>query len=174
MRALALMVVVFGHWLATLPRLEGGELIATDHLLDIWDLAGALTWIVQVVPLFVFVSAAVSADGVTRRLAESHSQLTWWGGRALQLARPTATYMAALTLFAGISLYTGGRLLGPFSQSLTIHLWFLIMLLGVQAFLPLSVRAYRRFGLGAVIGLVVLAIVAGLVADHDVFYAQWH
>lgn len=157
LRAIALMVVVFGHWLATLPRLEEGRVIATDHLLNLWHLAGALTWVVQIVPLFVFVSAAVSAEGVVRRLAQGHSQMQWWGGRALQMARPTVTYMVALTLLAGVALYTGGRLLGPFNQSLTIHLWFLVMLLTVQALLPLSIRADRRFGLGAVASLVILA-----------------
>ena len=68
LRACALIVVVLGHWIATLPRIEAGQLVDTDHLLAIWEAAGFLTWIVQVVPLFVFVSAAVSADGVERRL----------------------------------------------------------------------------------------------------------
>ena len=162
LRAGALLVVVFGHWIATLPRLEEGRLMGTDHLLEIWAAAGMLTWIVQVVPLFVFVSAAVSADGVSRRLQQGHDQLHWWAGRALGLARPTVTYMAALAAFALISVYTGGRLLGPFNHSLTVHLWFLIMLITVQALLPLSVEADRRYGLKAVFGLLGLAAVVDL------------
>ncbi|QKK03382.1 MAG: acyltransferase [Pseudomonadota bacterium] len=157
LRALALTVVVFGHWIATLPRMEGGTLVATDHLLKLWPAAGFLTWAVQVVPLFVFVSAAVSADGVARRLAHGHSQLHWWGNRALRLARPTVTYLVALTLLAVLARFSGGRLLGNFNESLTIHLWFLIMLLVIQALLPLGIRADRRFGLGAVIGLILIA-----------------
>lgn len=51
LRAGALLVVVFGHWIATLPRLQEGRLVDTDHLLGIWDAAGAITWLVQVVPL---------------------------------------------------------------------------------------------------------------------------
>lgn len=162
LRAGALLVVVFGHWIATLPRLEDGRLIATDHLLGIWNAAGMLTWIVQVVPLFVFVSAAVSAAGVARRREQGHDQLHWWAGRALGLARPTVTYMAALAVFALISLYTGGRLLSPFNHSLTVHLWFLIMLITVQGLLPLSVEADRRYGLKAVFGLLVLAALADM------------
>ncbi len=160
LRAGALLVVVFGHWIATLPRLEEGRVTATEHMLDIWGPAGMLTWIVQVVPLFVFVSAAVSADGVARRLHHGHDQMHWWAGRALGLARPTVTYMAALAVFALISLYTGGRLLEPFNHSLTVHLWFLIMLITVQALLPLSVEADRRYGLKAVFGLIALAALA--------------
>jgi hypothetical protein len=160
LRAGALLVVVLGHWLATLPRLEDGRMVATEHLLTVWAGAGTLTWVLQVVPLFVFVSAAVSADGAARRLAEGHRQLHWWAGRALGLARPAVTYLAVLAVLATIALYTGGRLLGPLDHSLTVHLWFLVMLLGVQALLPLSVRADRRFGLKAVAGLLVVAAVA--------------
>ncbi|MGY6631920.1 MAG: acyltransferase family protein [Wenzhouxiangella sp.] len=162
LRALALTVVVLGHWIATLPRLDEGRLVETDHLLDIWPLAGLLTWVVQVVPLFVFVSAAVSTPGVERRWLANERQFHWWGGRALALTRPTVTYLAALTAFGLVSLLTSGRLLEAFNTSLTVHLWFLIMLLTVQALLPLSVAADRRFGLGAVFGLIGLAAVVDL------------
>ncbi len=163
LRAGALMVVVFGHWLATLPRLQEGRMVDTEHLLKIWEPAGLLTWLVQVVPLFVFVSAAASTEGTARRLHQGQRQLHWWAGRALALARPTATYLAAIAVFALVSIYTGGRLLGPMNQSLTIHLWFLVMFLIVQALLPASVEADRRFGLGAVFALVGVAVVVDLV-----------
>ena len=156
LRACALLVVVLGHWIATLPRLVDGQLVETEHLLAVWDAAGFLTWVVQVVPLFVFVSAAVSADGVLRRV-EQGGQARWWAGRALGLARPTVTYLAVLVGLAAFSLLTGGRLLGVFNQSLTIHLWFLLMLLTVQARLPWCLRLDARAGLGAVLGLVVVA-----------------
>jgi hypothetical protein len=159
LRAGALLVVVLGHWLATLPRLEGGRMVSTEHLLQVWAGAGTLTWVLQVVPLFVFVSAAVSADGAARRLDAGERQLRWWAGRALGLARPTVTYLAVLAVLAAIALFSGGRLLGPLDQSLTVHLWFLVMLLAVQALLPLSVRADRRWGLKAVAGLLAIAVV---------------
>jgi hypothetical protein len=162
LRAGALLVVVFGHWIATLPRLEGGRMVSTEHLLTVWDGAGTLTWVLQVVPLFVLVSAAVSTDGVARRLEGRVSQRVWWTGRALGLARPTVTYLAVLAVLALIATRTGGRLLGPLDQSLTVHLWFLVMLLAVQALLPLSVRADDRFGLRAVAGLLAVAFVVDL------------
>lgn len=163
LRAGALLVVVLGHWVATLPRLEDGRMVATEHLLTVWAGAGVLTWVLQVVPLFVFVSAAVSTPGAVRRLEAGERQLHWWAGRALGLARPTVTYLGVLAVLAAIALVTGGRLLGPLDQSLTVHLWFLVMLLAVQAFLPLSVRADRRYGLGAVGGLLVVVLVVDVV-----------
>ena len=172
LRAGALLVVVFGHWIATLPRLEDGRMVATEHLLMVWDAAGALTWVLQVVPLFVFVSAAVSADGAARRLDDGTRQLQWWAGRALGLARPTVTYLAVLSVLAVVAVVTGGRLLGPLDASLTVHLWFLLMLLSVQALLPVSVRADARFGLGAVVALVALAAVADVVRAQVVAPGQ--
>src|SRR5690606_9560982 len=153
LRAGALLVVVFGHWVATLPRMVEGRLVGTDHLLATWDAAGMLTWLVQVVPLFVFVSAAVSAEGVARRMA-GNGQARWWAARALSLARPTVTYLAVLVALALVAQLSGGRLLGVFDQSLTIHLWFLLMLLTVQALLPWCLRLDARFGAGAVLALV--------------------
>lgn len=167
------MVVVFGHWFATLPRLEGGELIATDHMLHAWAAAGFVTWAVQVVPLFVFVSAAVSADGVARRLHHGHSQLQWWGSRALRLARPTVTYLAALALLVVLARFTGGRFLDTFGGSLTIHLWFLVMLLIIQALLPLSVEADQRFGLVAVAALILLAAAMDVLRAGAFWPAEW-
>jgi hypothetical protein len=163
LRAGALLVVVFGHWIATLPRVVDGRMVDTEHLLTVWDGAGILTWGLQVVPLFVFVSAAVSADGAARRIGAGDRQLTWWAGRALGLARPSVTYLAVLAVMAVIARYSGGRLLGPLDQSLTVHLWFLMMLLGVQALLPLSVRADARYGLRAALGLLAVAALADVV-----------
>src|SRR5690606_17930106 len=80
----------------------------------------------------------------------------WWAARALGLARPTVTYLAVLVALAGLSMLTGGRLLGVFNQSLTVHLWFLLMLLTVQALLPWCLRLDVRFGLRAVAGLVAM------------------
>lgn len=156
LRACALLVVVLGHWIATLPRLQDGRLVDTDHLLAAWDGAAMLTWLVQVVPLFVFVSAAVSAGGVARRV-DAGGAAPWWAARALALARPTVTYVAVLVALALLGLASGGRLLAVFDQSLTVHLWFLLMLLTVQALLPWCLRLDARYGLGAVAALVALA-----------------
>ena len=162
LRACALLVVVLGHWLATLPRVDaGGVLVETEHLLRIWAAAGPLTWLLQVVPLFVFVSAAVSADGLARR-AQQGGQAHWWAARALSMARPTVTYLAVLVALLAVAAWSGGRLLGLFDTKLTVHLWFLLMLLSVQALLPWCLRLDQRFGLGAVAGLLALVALLDL------------
>ena len=155
-RAGALLVVVLGHWLATLPRVVGGVTVANDHLLHAWDAAAALTWILQVVPVFVLVSAAVAGSSSSLRT----DPLGWWAERVQRLARPTLTYLGVLA-----AVWTVVELLDPaaditalFGGSLTVHLWFIAMLLVVQAALPVAVVADRRWGLLAVVALVAVAL----------------
>ncbi|WP_111413515.1 acyltransferase family protein [Billgrantia lactosivorans] len=162
LRAVALVVVVLGHWVATLPRFEAGRLVATGHLLDAWTPAGYFTWIVQVVPLFVFVSAAVSAAGGRERDRAGESHAHWWAGRGLGLARPTVTYLAVLVAVAGLSFVTREGILDQLNASLTVHLWFLAVLLGVQLLLPACLWAERRWGMKSVVALVMLAATVDL------------
>ncbi|MCE8017767.1 acyltransferase family protein [Halomonas sp. MCCC 1A17488] len=158
LRTLALLVVVLGHWVATLPRFESERLVGTAHILDAWPPADYFTWLAQVVPLFVFVSAAVSVDGVRQRRRDGEPHLQWWAERGLGLARPTLTYLAVLAGLVLLSLLTREGILETLNHSLTVHLWFLLILLGVQLVLPLSVRADERWGIGAVLGLVLLIL----------------
>jgi hypothetical protein len=72
------------------------------------------------------------------------------------------TYLAVIAVLALISRSVGGTVLEQFDQSLTIHLWFLLMFVFTQAMLPLSVKADRRFGLGAVAGLLVFTALVDL------------
>lgn len=173
LRAIALLIVVLGHWVATLPRLEEGMLVETGHILDAWPPAGFFTWIVQVVPLFIFVSAAVSSEGVQERYRSGEPHAHWWAGRALGLARPTVTYLAVLAGFVVISFFTRDGVLGPLNQSLTVHLWFLLILLGVQLVLPLSVWADRRFGLWSPAILIVAIAVVDLLRSQPAALDEW-
>jgi hypothetical protein len=155
-RAGALMVVVLGHWLATLPRVDQATTVGNDHLLHVWPAAGYMTWVLQVVPLFVLVSAAATTS------PQPGATLSWWAGRAQRLARPTATYLAVL---AGLHFYASSDVevsffTGLFSDSLTVHLWFIVMLLLVQAALPLAHRLDARWGLVAVGSMITVAVLA--------------
>lgn len=155
-RAAALLVVVFGHWFATLPRTADGTTVANDHLLHAWPAIAPATILLQVVPLFVFVSAAVTTPPTTPRTA-----LAWWARRAQRLAHPTLVYLAVLAgLTAAAAVRTPvASFTELFSGSLTVHLWFIVMLLIVQAALPLCRLADLNFGLKTV-AVLVAAVVA--------------
>ncbi|MGR2739347.1 acyltransferase family protein [Billgrantia sp. Q4P2] len=173
LRAIALLIVVLGHWVATLPRIENGILVETGHILNAWAPAGYFTWGVQVVPLFIFVSAAVSSEGVWERYRAGEPHAHWWAERALGLARPTVTYLAVLAVFVGIAFFTREGVLGPLNHSLTVHLWFLLALLGVQLMLPLCVWADRRFGLWTAAMLIVGIAAVDLLRSRPASVDEW-
>jgi hypothetical protein len=162
LRSLALLVVVFGHWIATLPRTEAGRFATADHLLAVWPAAGPLTWVMQVVPLFAMLSAAVSASSAERVLAPDHGLGAFWGARVLRLVRPALTYLVVLSLLSLVLLVAPGPILASFSGSVSVHLWFLVMLLAVQLGLPAAVAAQRRYGLVALATLVVGVVLVDL------------
>lgn len=157
-RAGALLVVVFGHWMATLPQVQDATTIGNEHLLHEWGAAAWLTWVLQVVPLFVLVSAAATPT------PQPGATLAWWSARAQRLARPTVTYLVVLA--ALWSLWLVGSPLGDFvplfSGSVTVHLWFIVMLLLVQLALPLVSELDRRSGLVVPVALVVVAVAVDL------------
>ena len=155
-RAGALLVVVYGHWLATLPRVTDSTTVANDHLLHEWAPAAWLTWVLQVVPLFVLVSAAASSG------PKPGMRLDWWSGRAQRLARPTVTYLVVLAAIWGVAQVREpvGVFTQLFSGSVTVHLWFVVMLLLVQAALPRALELDRRHGLAAIGSMVAIAAAA--------------
>ncbi len=170
LRAGALLVVIYGHWLATLPIARAdGHLGDTAHLLHTWAGSAWLTWALQVVPLFVFVSAAVNAPSLTRATAAGTPFAAWFQGRLHGLARPVAVYLTgwlviAGTLRTGVALDVNGaegawRVLGFFSTSLTVHLWFIAMIVATQALLPWSLRFDGKASWRAVFALLGAAAV---------------
>ncbi len=173
-RAFALLIVVLGHWFATaLVVAPDGTLQQTDHLLRTWEGAAWATWILQVVPLFVFVSAAVNGPSLQRTWDEGGSFADWYRTRLRRLILPAAAYLTTWLAIAGgiragaaigINGFDGAwRVLGFFSGSLTVHLWFLGMLVATQLLLPVAQVLDRRYGWRAPLVMVVAAVLVDVV-----------
>ncbi|REK20305.1 MAG: acyltransferase, partial [Actinobacteria bacterium] len=60
LRALSILVVVYGHWLMAAPEVIGGEIRIGHALTDIPWTRG-LTWVLQVMPVFFFVGGFSNA-----------------------------------------------------------------------------------------------------------------
>lgn len=170
LRAVALLVVVFGHWLATLPIPDAaGNIVDTEHLLATWEGSGWLTWALQVVPLFVFVSAAVNGPSLLRSEERGETFPAWFRSRLHGLSKPVAVYLtgwvviaSVVRLGAALDVPTADgawRVLGYFDQSLTIHLWFIAMIVATQLLLPIAIHLDRRASWRAVFGLLAAAAV---------------
>ncbi|MFF4774348.1 acyltransferase [Microtetraspora fusca] len=164
LRAVSIVAVVLGHWLATVVGYdEHGELIGRSALPDLpW--AQPLTWVVQVMPVFFFVGGYANAVSLAAERRRGGKAVEWLIRRSGRLIPPTT----ALVLVLG-----GGALAARLLDAdparvrtvvwlASIPLWFLVVYLIMVALTPPMYALHRRYG------LAVPPVLVGLVAAGDV------
>lgn len=160
LRALAITLVVLGHWLTTVVVYgRSGQLTGYDALPELrW--AYPLTWVFQVIPVFFLVGGFANAASLTTHRARGGIATEWLLGRSARLIRPTTILL--VTLAVGSLL---ARLVGTDPAEIrtavsfaTIPLWFLSAYVAVVALTPIMYPLHRRFGF--VVPLVLVALVA--------------
>ncbi len=161
MRAVALALVVVGHWTVAAIEVRGGQLRGAN-LLAVQPGIQVATWLFQVVPLFFVVGGFAHAGSWARARHRGLGYGGWLLGRVDRLVRPTLVLAVVWALGSVIALAGGadpalvrlaGRLVG-------FPLWFLAVYLPVVALAPAMVALNHRVGLAAP---VALAAAVGLV-----------
>ncbi len=158
LRALAIGIVVLGHWLMAVVWTEDGAL-QTASLLAREPATQWLTWLLQVMPVFFIVGGAVNARSWRSATARGAGYATWLRGRATRLLRPTIpliwVWVALMPLLAAAGL--DGDLVRLGAQGSLVPLWFLAVYLVTVAAAPLLLKLHDRFGLRLVLGLAAAA-----------------
>ncbi|WP_127360461.1 acyltransferase family protein [Actinacidiphila soli] len=166
LRALAICLVVLGHWLITaLFRLQSGGIIAPELLAAIpWT--RWLTLGFQIMPLFFLAGGHAAGGSWARTRAAGGAAAPWVGGRALRLLLPTAAYSGLVLLAVAICSAVGvdPETLALVGWAMAMQFWFLPVYLLLSAVTPLSHSAHRRWGLLVPVAMGVAALLAdGLV-----------
>ncbi|MYS82871.1 acyltransferase family protein [Embleya scabrispora] len=139
LRAIAILGVVFGHWIVT-GVYAGADHWQTDSPLRHLPDYAPLTWLLQPLAVFFLVGGYVAAQSQAR----ADRYRPWARRRMIRLGRPIAALLVVWTVsmalladfVAGETLYTVGRLvLSP--------LWFVLVYAGLTALTPLVVRLGR-------------------------------
>ncbi|QLQ36787.1 acyltransferase family protein [Micromonospora robiginosa] len=162
LRALAIAMVVLGHWGVTVIGHEHGRPSGHSALADLpW--AWPLTWVAQVMPVFFLVGGYANAASLTARRARGGTATGWLVDRSARLVRPTTALLLVLAAGATVATLRGAdptqvRTVVWFA---TIPLWFLVAYFVVVALTPPMYALHRRFGLAVPVAL------AGLVALGD-------
>ncbi|MFI0420521.1 acyltransferase [Spongiactinospora sp. 9N601] len=163
LRAVSIVAVVLGHWLATVVGYdEHGELIGRSALPDLpW--AQPLTWLVQVMPVFFIVGGYANAVSLAAARRRGGTATEWLIKRSGRLIPPTT---ALVLVLGGGALAAGLFDAGPARVRMvvwlaSIPLWFLVVYLIVVALTPPMYALHCRYG------LTVPAVLAGLVAVGD-------
>lgn len=163
LRALAITMVVFGHWGVTaIGRDPAGRLTGHSALDDLpW--AYPLTWVAQVIPVFFLVGGYANAASLVSHRRRGGDSTGWLLDRSARLLRPTTALLVVLAVGAAVARLRGAdptqiRTVVWFA---TIPLWFLVPYLAVVALTPAMHALHRRFG------LLVPVVLVGLVALGD-------
>ncbi|MFF0445609.1 acyltransferase family protein [Streptomyces sp. NPDC004609] len=150
LRVASLGVVVLGHWLMAAVTGDGvGNLLAVVPELQ------ALTWVLQVMPVFFFVGGFSHALSY-RSLSRKHPGGTglyavFLRARLQRLLRPTMVFILVWGAAALIVQLLGGDrgLTGVALRLVAQPLWFIGIYLAMVAFTPALLKLHERYGWGA-------------------------
>lgn len=163
LRAVAIGVVVVGHWLAMAVVSEDGELTGSNAL-DILTWAHPLTWILQVMPIFFLVGGFANAASLVSQRRKGGDSFSWMLRRTDRLLRPVTPLLIVLPLAALVTWWLGvdTGLIGTATWIATIPLWFLLAYLAVVVLTPAMHALHRRFGLWTLVAMMAFVAVADL------------
>lgn len=151
LRAVAILIVVVGHWLAVTITVRGGRLIG-GHILTALPWTHWLTWVVQVMALFFVVGGYANTASWDAHRDRGGTYTAWLLNRAGRLLRPTTAFVVLGVTAAAAARLAGAdpRLVATAAWLAPIALWFLVVYLALIVAAPALVRLHRRHGLAAV------------------------
>ena len=160
LRALAITMVVLGHWGITVIGYDRAGRPTGHSALGDLPWMWPLTWAAQVMPVFFLVGGFANAASLTTHRARGGDATGWLIDRSSRLVRPTTALLVVLALGAAVASLrhadpTEVRTVVWFA---TIPLWFLVAYLSVVPLTPPMYALHRRFGLA--VPLVLVGVVA--------------
>jgi peptidoglycan/LPS O-acetylase OafA/YrhL len=158
-RALAILMVVCGHWLAVSiwVRPDG----STDLLnsLEWVPYAGWITWLVQVMPVFFLAGGYANVRALNKVSAGEQPPRDWITRRARRLFTPV---VPLLLVWVGLILilrtFVTPEVMHAGAMAATMPIWFLAVYLSLTALAPLTHAWWRRMGPWTLLALAAAAI----------------
>ena len=165
---------MIGHWLAVAVYDEDGQNVVITEALSVVPWAVWLTWLFQVMPVFFLVGGYVNGLGWQSALGRGEGYATWLSGRLRRLIVPVLPVLAVWTLiglgatgniiFGSYSFFGESFMLRIASQFALLPAWFLVVYIVVVLLVPLSHRAWRRYGMASFWALAGAAALVDLLA----------
>jgi len=147
LRALSILVVVFGHWLMAAPFLEAGS-PQLAHMLDVSPWTRWLTWVFQVMPVFFFVGGFSNRTSWLAAQRQATGYGPWLATRLRRLLGPVLPLIVAWAAMAAVahSQGVGAGMIRVGSQVALVPVWFLAVYVMVVPLVPLTCAAWERLG----------------------------
>ena len=171
-RVIALLAVVYGHWLAASVWVTPDGDTIVMNTLEWIPYAGWFTWLIQVMPVFFFVGGYANARAITSSTTNRRSWLTIRFRRLFGPAVPVIIVWTGLALL--LRNWIDADLVYAGVLNATLPLWFLAVYLTLVAIAPLTFAFWRSWGITS-IGVFAAASVAVDVAYRglDVPVVGW-
>ena len=156
LRAGAIAVVVLWHWVFSITHRDDAGTFTMPNPLPGIPGSWALTWVLQVMPLFFVIGGYADLAAWTSAERRGEGALAYLRSRARRLLLPPAAMVAAWTAFeAGRQLLLpGSRSVLTWGMVVFVPLWFLAVYTVTTALVPVTVRLHRRYGWRAAAVLV--------------------
>jgi surface polysaccharide O-acyltransferase-like enzyme len=175
LRAVSILVVVVGHWVMAAPQVVGGELRMTG-IVGSSTTIQALTWLLQVMPVFFFVGGYANAAGWRAARRDSTPYAVWLRDRLRRLVLPAVPVLAFWVPVATMAWRSGvdADLIAVATQAALVPTWFLATYVVIVAMTPLTLAAWERFGWPAFFAMTAAAALVDVVSlGLGVSAAQW-
>ncbi len=158
LRALAITVVVVGHWLMAAIVVRDGDLVP-NALLNIADWTHPLTWVFQVMPIFFLVGGYSNALSWRSAQAKGQPYAAWLRARLQRLGGPVVPLLVTWVVLASVAYRLGvpGSMLRMASQVALVPTWFLAAYVLVVAVAPVTLSLWERLRWWSVLGGLVLS-----------------
>jgi len=156
LRAGAIAVVVLWHWVLSVTHRNGVGAFTMPNPLGELPGSWALTWVLQVMPLFFVIGGYADLAAWTSAERRAVGAAGFLVGRARRLLLPPAAMVGAWVAFeAGrLLLFPQARSVLTWGMVVFVPLWFLAAYAATTALVPVTVRLHRRFGWRAAAVLV--------------------
>jgi hypothetical protein len=166
LRAVAILVVVGGHWLMAAVYVDdAGDLHRAD-LLDLAAWTHPLTWVLQVMPVFFLVGGY--ANALSWRSAQRSGQTYggWLRARLRRLTLPVLPLMVFWAVVAPVAhgLGASAEAVRVASMASLVPTWFLAAYVVVVAVAPATLALWERLGWWSVAGGLALGGLVDLVS----------
>lgn len=164
-RAVAIGLVVAGHWLVNAFQYHDGAL-QTARILTVQPWTQYLTWVFQVMPVFFFVGGYANAASWATARQSPEKRRAWAATRVRRLLLPVVPLVLFWTGFSVIAHFAGmdPDLARLATRGGLIPTWFLAVYVLVSLAVPVTFAFWRWAGLWSVALFVALAALVDYLA----------
>lgn len=163
-RAMAVVMVVLGHWLVAAPYYVEGNL-EPARILTVQPWTRFLTWLFQVMPVFFMVGGYSNAASWISACRENEKRRSWQAIRMKRLLVPILPLVVFWVLAAAVARKAGvdPDLARVATRGGLVPVWFLAVYVLVTVLVPVSFRVWKWCGLYSVAALATAAALVDLV-----------